>query len=197
MTTTIYILRLTGNNWYVGKTDNFQKRMEEHVRGEGSAWTRLHKVLKVDKVIEGANPFEEDRYVKEYMSKYGIEKVRGGSYVEVKLSEFHQEALKMEIWGAKDLCTQCGRSGHFVKNCYATSDVFGKPIEYEEDEDDEEWVCEYCDKPFQTEYAASLHEKTCSEAKTKSFCFVCYRCGRSGHYASNCYASKHIDGNYI
>jgi len=47
--------------------------------------------------------------------------VRGGSYVEIELSEFHKEALKMEIWAAKDLCTQCGRAGHFVKDCYATN----------------------------------------------------------------------------
>ena len=55
MTTTVYILRLAGGNWYVGKTDNFQKRMEEHVRGGGSAWTSMHKVVKVEKVVEGAS----------------------------------------------------------------------------------------------------------------------------------------------
>ena len=26
---------------------------------------------------------------------------------------------------------------------------------------------------------------------------ICYRCGRSGHFSNNCYASKHIDGYYI
>jgi hypothetical protein len=29
ISTTIYILRVAGDDWYVGKTDNFQKRMEE------------------------------------------------------------------------------------------------------------------------------------------------------------------------
>ena len=25
----------------------------------------------------------------------------------------------------------------------------------------------------------------------------CFRCGREGHYASSCYASKHINGHYL
>lgn len=25
----------------------------------------------------------------------------------------------------------------------------------------------------------------------------CYRCGRSGHFSSNCYASKHVKGYYL
>jgi len=25
----------------------------------------------------------------------------------------------------------------------------------------------------------------------------CFRCGREGHYASSCYASKHIEGSYL
>ena len=26
---------------------------------------------------------------------------------------------------------------------------------------------------------------------------VCFRCGREGHYASSCYAKKHIKGYYL
>lgn len=129
MSTTIYILRLAGGNWYVGKTDNFQKRMEEHVRGGGSTWTSMHKVMKVDKVVENASPFDEDRYVKEYMAKYGIDKVRGGSYVTEKLDSVAQAALKREINAATDCCTRCGRKNHFVSDCYAKTDASGRMIQ--------------------------------------------------------------------
>ena len=136
--TNIYILRLEGGRYYIGKSDNVMNRYQQHLNGNGSAWTRKYKPVSVIKVIENVSPFEEDKVTKEYMSTYGIDKVRGGSYVEVDLSDFHRNALKMEIWGANNLCTQCGRSGHFVKDCYAKTDVSGNTIEYEESSDEGE-----------------------------------------------------------
>jgi len=138
---TIYVLRLKGGRYYIGKSNNVMNRYKQHLNGSGSAWTRKYKPVSVEKTIHNVSPFEEDKITKEYMSTYGIDKVRGGSYVEIKLSEFHMAALHMEIWAANDLCTQCGRSGHFVKDCYATTDA--SKIEYEESEESEEWCCEY------------------------------------------------------
>ena len=130
--TSIYVLRLEGGRYYIGKSDNVMNRYQQHLNGNGSAWTRKYKPVSFERTIENVSPFEEDKITKEYMSKYGIDKVRGGSYVEVELSEFHIDALQMEIWAAKDLCTQCGRSGHFIKDCYAKTDVTGNKIVYEE-----------------------------------------------------------------
>jgi len=120
--TTIYILRLEGGRYYVGKTNNVMKRYAEHQRGYGSSWTRKYKPVSIERTIENASPFEEDKMTKEYMCKYGIDRVRGGSYVEITLSEFQIEALNLEIWGAKNLCKQCGCAGHFQKDCYAGGD---------------------------------------------------------------------------
>jgi predicted GIY-YIG superfamily endonuclease len=201
-TTNIYVLRLEGGRYYVGKSDNVMQRYQQHLNGSGSAWTRKHKPVSVEKVIENVSPFEEDKITKEYMAKHGIDKVRGGSYVETVLSDFHTEALKMEIWGAKDLCTQCGRNGHFVKDCYAKTDVSGNTIEYEDSSDEEdEWGCDYCDRTFTTEFGCRVHEKSCKGSKRQSQnvvkTVICYRCGREGHKSPDCYATRHVKGYYI
>lgn len=189
MSTNIYILRLKGGKYYVGKTDNILKRYDEHVAGKGSSWTRKYKPIGIEKTISNASVFDEDRYTKEYMSKYGIENVRGGSYVQVELDDVQMDALKTEIWGAKDACTRCGRKGHFVKDCYARSDVSGNEIEEEE----EVWVCEKCDQEFDTYHECEQHERRCGSYSSGA----CYRCGRTGHLVADCFAQSHISGRYI
>ena len=200
--TNIYVLRLQGGRYYIGKSDNVMNRYQQHLNGSGSAWTRKYTPVSLEKTITNVSPFEEDKITKEYMSKYGIDKVRGGSYVEMELSEFHMDALKMEIWGAKDLCTKCGRKGHWAKDCYAKTDASGNKIEYEED-DTVEWGCEYCDRTFATEFGCGVHEKSCKEKNTQTRYVkqaagkkegACYRCGRQGHYSPECYARTHHMG---
>jgi hypothetical protein len=95
--TNIYVLRLEGGRYYIGKSDNVTNRYKQHLNGSGSAWTRKYKPISLERTIENASPFDEDKYTKEYMSKYGIDKVRGGSYVEVELSDFQIDALRTEI----------------------------------------------------------------------------------------------------
>lgn len=191
-TTNIYILKLKNNKYYIGKTNDVNKRFQQHVSGTGSSWTSTHEPIKILKVIENASQFDEDKYVKEYMNKYGIDNVRGGAYVSNELDEVQKYSLQKEIWGANDLCTQCGRKGHFVKDCYAKKDVNGDDI-YEEEKEEEVWVCNYCEKEFEDENDCEKHEKYCKSKSNKKK-NACYRCGRSGHYSDNCYAKTDKDG---
>lgn len=115
--TSIYVLRLEGAHYYVGKSANVLKRYEEHVNGQGSAWTRRHPPVLLEKTIYNANPFDEDNVTKEYMAKHGIEKVRGGSYVTEVLDTIQIQALQREIRGAMNACSRCGSRGHFVRDC--------------------------------------------------------------------------------
>jgi predicted GIY-YIG superfamily endonuclease len=75
-TTNIYVLHLQGGAYYVGKSDDPMRRYQEHLDGRGSAWTKLHRPIAVERVIAGASPFDEDKITKELMAKHGIDKVR-------------------------------------------------------------------------------------------------------------------------
>jgi len=174
MTTNVYVLKLEGGRYYVGKAGDIIGRYQEHINGNGSAWTKKYKPLSLVESRDNVSPFEEDKVVKEYMSKYGIEKVRGGSYVTEELSDFHLDALRMEIWAAKDCCTNCGRKGHFVKDCNARVDVSGNRIEYEQP------------TVVPTSRVNSYGQRPNTGA--------CFRCGRQGHYANTCYAKTIVKG---
>lgn len=173
-TTNIYILSLQGGRIYVGKSNDVKKRFEQHKAGNGSAWTSKHKPIEILKVIENASPFDEDRYVKEYMMKYGVENVRGGSYCSTELSDEQITSIQKEIRGATDKCNKCGRGNHFANKCYAKTDVDGNTL-YDEDEESESE----------------------SESESEIDVIKCFKCGRYGHYASRCYAKKHIKGYYL
>ena len=131
-------MRLKGGKYYIGKSDNVLERIRDHTNGTGSAWTRKYKPIDVEKTIPNASPFDEDKFVKEYMARYGIDHVRGGTYVTEHLSESQRRYVQEEIWGAKDCCKKCGRTGHFVSSCHARTDVNGHEIEDEEEEEDED-----------------------------------------------------------
>ena len=94
--------------------------------------------MDVEKMIPNSSPFDEDKTVKEYMARYGIDNVRGGTYVTEHLTESQRHHLQEEIWAANDCCKRCGRKGHFVNNCYAQTTVDGDEIEEDEEEDEDD-----------------------------------------------------------
>lgn len=51
------------------------------------------------------------------MDKYGIENVRGGSWVTLVLDESTIKHLKISSAATNDRCLGCDKTGHFIKNC--------------------------------------------------------------------------------
>ncbi len=113
----IYILKCQQNKYYVGKTENIANRIEDHLFGQGSAWTKKYKPITVEDIKINCDKFDEDKYVLIYMEKYGIDNVRGGTYSTIELSNVQKEYINKQLKAANDVCFKCGKGGHFVKRC--------------------------------------------------------------------------------
>ncbi len=125
---TIYILKLEQNKYYVGLSKNPDSRIQEHFNGNGSSFTSLYKPVHIVKQIQTYDRYDEDKIVKQYMSKYGIFNVRGGSYSNIKLSDEIVDFLEKEIMHARNACFRCLKRGHFMKNCNAKTNIRGSSL---------------------------------------------------------------------
>jgi len=113
----IYVLKCQQNKYYIGRTSNPQNRFDQHLSGCASQWTKLFPVEQ--KVLEfQGDVFDEDKLTKVYMSRYGIENVRGGAYSNVHLNSEQLYCLEKELRNAKSACFHCGSLAHFAKDCH-------------------------------------------------------------------------------
>lgn len=136
----VYVLELQQGKFYVGKTNDLQKRYREHQCGyRSSSWTRKYKPIRIHKIYENCDGFDEDKITVMYMMEHGISNVRGGPYVTVNLPSEIVEHITLRIRMATNLCLKCGSRDHFCTNCKKEGettypvfpdsiDEFGPPI---------------------------------------------------------------------
>lgn len=182
----IYILLLENDKYYIGKTshENLYKRIQQHFDCNGSSWTKLYKPVKTIEIIENADSYDEDKYTKKYMSKYGIENVRGGTYSSIQLTHEQMQLIQREITHNSDLCFKCKGVQHFIKDC---------PLkEYEIIENISNIKTEYPieNKSWFSYFLSNLVYELDLEK-------YCNRCFRNSHQTSDCFALYDINKNRI
>lgn len=120
----LYILELKDAHYYIGKTKNLKQRLDTHFGRshnntyKSSAWIQKWPAIKLlDDPITTYTGSTEDSVTLEYMSRYGIHKVRGGTFTQVKLASDTINIITQMLRSKKDLCFKCGQAGHFVSAC--------------------------------------------------------------------------------
>ena len=78
----------------------------------------MYKPEKLLEIIDG-DDYDEDKYTKMYMDKYGIDNVRGGSYTSIILDKETKNHLVKNSNSTNDRCFKCGKEGHFASNCWS------------------------------------------------------------------------------
>lgn len=129
------------NKYYIGITTNPEFRLQDHVDSNGSAWTKKYPPVLIHKLYSDCDSWDEDKITLIYMSKYGIENVRGGSFCSIKLSNSDIDTIKKMILSGGNKCYKCGKHGHYARECSMNNT---KNYKHSDESDDEDIFCERC-----------------------------------------------------
>ncbi len=183
MSKILYILKLEQDKYYVGITDNFEKRLNEHKNGTGSVWTKLYKYINTFENKEVSNElaeYEETKLTCKLMLDFGVNNVRGAQFCQIE--PFFKEDIEHLV----------STIGHNLKMKY--EDVRLKiiqMIEFKENNNEYEEFSEFSE-------CSDEEFSECSDEEYEEYNYgTCFRCGRNNHYANSCYAKTNVYGQLL
>jgi DNA-directed RNA polymerase subunit RPC12/RpoP len=187
----IYVLRLQCQKYYVGKTDkSVEERFIEHMTGSGSKWTEKYEPLEILESHPSNDDYDEDKCTLEMMGRYGIDNVRGGSFVTLELSKEQMEVISKMIKSAEGRCFRCGSDRHFIKDCPHFQNKVLNMTENKQTAPRYQNEVPNERKVFHLNNMPSRFSRISREDNIR-----CHQCGRLGHIRPECYAKTDIYGN--
>jgi hypothetical protein len=179
----IYVLKCEKDKYYVGKTNrDVETRFLEHIEGKSAMWTRLYKPISIHEIFYNCDEFDEDKYTKMYMARYGIPNVRGGSYCQLELSQQVQDVINREITASQNKCYHCNETGHYIQHC---------PLKKYQviHEKDIKKIPQVSNIPPHEQFKRIIESAFVNK--------YCLRCGRNNHDIKECYAKVKKDGTIL
>jgi predicted GIY-YIG superfamily endonuclease len=127
----VYVLELAQGRVYVGHSTDMRRRLQQHMTGQGSAFTKAFPptgvlLPRLGCVTGSPEAAERDETLR-YMFLRGIQLVRGWRYVRVEMPDAELQDAEENIRELFDLCRRCGHPGHFITQCRANFDRLGRP----------------------------------------------------------------------
>jgi ribosomal protein L37E len=211
----VYVLALQHGGLYVGRSNDIDKRIQQHCEGSGSAWCRHQGgvVREVATVHVGSSSdlasWEMNETVAQ-MLMHGFENVRGWEFTNcAALTSKECDTIKTIVMGQGNMCRRCGGEGHFATHCHepihlwlqdieklqALSQTVPAPVQN---------VIAQAAMAYQSRQPAvgssagdTATAETLRESRSVRQRVVCTRCGRDSHMASSCFAHKHFTGSEL
>jgi predicted GIY-YIG superfamily endonuclease len=115
----VYVLHNTRTNMsYVGKSNNIDRRVEQHEQENDGDVLRRESNLTMGSA-EDLESWERNEVLAR-MYRHGMESVRGWRYTrQGPLTADEKVSARNDIMEKFDLCRKCGRNNHFADNCFA------------------------------------------------------------------------------
>jgi len=124
MTSGVYVIQCKNKEKiYVGKSDNIEKRTEQHDSGDGAQFIKNNGgVYKQLDLITPNNTedlgLREQQETIAQMLMHGFNNVRGWEFTSSNNLTYEEcVSIKTLILGSGDFCRKCGSSEHFAKDC--------------------------------------------------------------------------------
>lgn len=197
----IYVLKLEKGKFYIGKTDDVQRRFKEHCEGKGSGWTRQYKPNKIVSSMPQKDEFHELNETLRWMKNFGIENVRGSRYCQLTLTSLQKHNIEKDLLEISEKCYVCGGKGHYAKECKNKKEISESLKKPQAKKNNNCFRCGRSGHWVRDCYAKTdIHgnslvdeedEGTPPSSNENGPC--CYRCGRNGHYTDECYARTDVD----
>lgn len=96
----LFVFELVQKRYYIGITKNPTNLMKDYIsdRQEGQIpWLDKYPIIEKLEFMPLRDFFEVDQKVKHYMYRFGLNRVRGGSYSSLNLDEAQLTSLKREL----------------------------------------------------------------------------------------------------
>lgn len=119
----IYVLKLEGGKFYVGKTNDLDRRWLEHNGNTfGSVWTKIYNPKEIVENVQDTG-FSELATTLRYMKKYGVNNVRGADYCSVNLTKEQLKEISNHFCADEGNCYSC-EGNHYTSDCPKKSRYF-------------------------------------------------------------------------
>ena len=124
MSVGVYTLQLNTGKYYVGKSENIEDRIAQHIaqtdkcakfiKDNNGVKTQIELLTSV---IEDLNLWEQQETLAQMLDK-GFNNVRGWEFTNSNPLTYEEcVSIKTLLFGSGDLCRKCGNPGHFAQDC--------------------------------------------------------------------------------